>query len=506
MSGGWKEARDAAYKLAETRPSLFPVLFWLRCSDLASMLRSLGKAEPTGDFELYRELLALIRTLFALTNGMKYMRTTIDYEIFCETCCELDYLISKYIAFTAKTSKGNSAFRDEIQEKFVQVIRLLSCGGAGGKKYNNLVKTQMRSRVGNADAHVSQMRGLLDEISELLENASTPDSVEEMSLEEVVKEHAVDSAPSTGGEGPRDVEAEELVEEQTIRQDPHRNKPISVEVVCCLQWALQHGLFDSDPRHFVDSYDKLIEDPSEFVSLVDSSALNPELLALPTIGEDRSVDYVRSNYGPWRDQPRPRQGASRKTAVHQRARVNNGPTLGLQSSFRGNFTRNDRSMFSQLPSTTKEMEKLKQFIEARKTTRSVATVRKKIMGIKWLFTVESLVEELERVRSQHGKSKTSTMGRAISRVLPKEVMNPSTNKLKKKELAKMLVNLRNAGVPVSKELKEEQMETTVTIKNIRNKVMVTRREEGARTESRSVPTPSTRKEIFLRKRFSARRY
>ena len=27
MSGGWKEARDAAYKLAETRPSLFPVLF-----------------------------------------------------------------------------------------------------------------------------------------------------------------------------------------------------------------------------------------------------------------------------------------------------------------------------------------------------------------------------------------------------------------------------------------------------------------------------------------------
>ena len=277
-------------------------------------------------------------------------------------------------------------------------------------------------------------------------------------------------APSTGGEGPRDVEAEELVEEQTIRQDPHRNKPISVEVVCCLQWALQHGLFDSDPRHFVDSYDKLIEDPSEFVSLVDSSALNPELLALPTIGEDRSVDYVRSNYGPWRDQPRPRQGASRTTAVHKRARVNNGPTLGLQSSFRGNFTRNDRSMFSQLPSTTKEIEKLKQFIEARKTTRSVATVRKKIMGIKWLFTVESLVEELERVRSQHGKSKTSTMGRAISRVLPKEVMNPSTNKLKKKELAKMLVNLRDAGVPVSKELKEEQMETTVTIKNIRNKV------------------------------------
>ena len=47
----------------------------------------------------------------------------------------------------------------------------------------------------------------------------------------------------------------------------------------------------------------------------------------------------------------------------------------------------------------------------------------------------------------------------------------------------MLVNLRDAGVPVRKELKEEQMETTVTIKKIRNKVTVTRREEGARTES-----------------------
>ncbi len=443
----------------------------------------------TIDFELYRDLLSLIRVLFALTNGMKYMRTTLDFEVFCATCSELDYLITKYLAFTARTSKNNSAFRDEIQEKFVQIIRLLSGGGGGGKKYNNLVKTQMRPRVANADAHVSQLRGLLNEIREDVQQLeeqeeqsqqkqpqqkqpqqqsqpppppppqSTPNQT---SLADVVAQHSSNSTNAEASGSRADDDAVETVEEETIVRDPHRNTLITVEVLTCAQWILQHGIFDTNPDNFVDSNGKKIDERS-FVSLVDSKPQHPEMLAFPTIGKEKIKDYVEREFGPWYEK-KERRGQMRKAAnKNKKAEQVNGPTLGHQLTFRGKYIRSDREIFRQFPMLSKEVQAIKTFLEARKTTLNLTAVLKLMHGTEPLFKNETLIIEMERIRAQYGNVRKHKQH--INRILPEEKMNFDTNKLKKRKLGQMLIDLRIAGVPISSDLAASTMDGSVEIEN-----------------------------------------
>ena len=116
--GEWKNVYDYVRGLATAgRVSLFPILFWQRCCDISSMLRSCAKKQPSGDFEMYRRLIRLCRILFAITNSMKYIRVNIDLQIFLETCNKIDYLIAKEIAFTGRTATDKPQFTDELQEK-----------------------------------------------------------------------------------------------------------------------------------------------------------------------------------------------------------------------------------------------------------------------------------------------------------------------------------------------------------------------------------------------------
>ena len=125
-NGEWKNVYDYVRGLASGgRISLFPVLFWQRCCDISSMLRSCGKTMPSGDFEIFRRLIRLCRILFALTNSMKYIRINFDLQIFLETCNRIDYLIAKEIAFTGRTSTGKPQFMDELQEKVSDLKRKL---------------------------------------------------------------------------------------------------------------------------------------------------------------------------------------------------------------------------------------------------------------------------------------------------------------------------------------------------------------------------------------------
>jgi len=303
------------------------------------------------------------------------------------------------------------------------------------------------------------MCGLLNEIKSAIVELEEKETKKKVELSDLFKRHDAQSAPSEAGERDYDVEEEEVAEEATLKDDPHRNKPITVDVLNALQWALQHHLFDSDNSKFCDSNGKQIK-PFQFLSLVDSKPLNPELLALPTLSEERPVAYVHEVFGPWHG-PKPKMSSRSTTSTHRRPERRNGPVLNQQLSFRGDYVRHDRTQFRQITSLAKDMEKEQSFIEIRKKTTSVATITKKIFGIEWLFTISSLIEELENIRSEFGTKKKYKP--KIKRILPKSVIASDSTSFSKKELALMLVKLREAEVPISTILKNEQMHKSVKI-------------------------------------------
>jgi len=464
----WRKVVDYAHGLAKKRPSLFPVLFWLRSCDVATMLRSCGKKAPEGDFELYRQLNRLSRHLFATTNSMKYIRVTYDHQVFLETCSKFDYLIAKYIAFCGRTSKGNACFKDELQEKFVQICRILSGGGASGKRYNSAVEGNMRVNVQKADELMYQIQQGMKELEE----------------QEVVACDVIESAVDVDAQDSYDGESTDISREQEeeskFSRNPWRTQPLTKESIRGLQLALRGGWFDHQDKYFCDCRGRVIADHS-FVSLVDSSPLNPDRLAECTIQSERLIQYCEQFYGPWpttEEQDDYLRRINRKKSSRSSSSSSNydpvepahGPTMTVDGNFCGPQIRTgDTSLFNLIPNSLKQINRISEVFDVRRTTTEPRTIMRLSNFLPSVsmkcFTTETLVEELVRVRRDWGKH--NSYKTKIMSVLGKDPIIKDGGTAKepgktKKELCKMLVDLRKKGVPISKFLQNDGPKISVT--------------------------------------------
>ena len=461
--GEWKKVYDYVKELIDEhgRISLVPMLFWLRCCDLASMLRSCGKAMPSGDFELYRRLIRLCRILFALTNSMKYIRVTFDVQIFLETCNKIDYLIAKEIAFTGRTATDRPQFMDELQEKLVQIIRILSGGAAGGKKMSPMVETDMRPRVRDWENVLHQMRTVLHELG--VEEDQTNVSFEHQMLAE--------NAPEQYDGQFLDDQTEKL-DEKIIQEDKWRNKPIGPFVLVAIQWAVQHGLYNPDPAMFVDKSGTVIE-PHTFVSIASGKSMSLDQLALPLIGVEKLKTYCGKNYGDWipiEEQNRRKTKRSRRTvnrdtnesiAVAEDETIH-GPKLVL-GRFIGKAVRTgDTKEFKGIAIQQKETDEIDRVYAQRRTTQETSAIlNKKTIGNTGMRLFENkgeLVAEINRVIDDYGTEKThkkSIKKYVLSKLDAGETRIPTDTNIKRKKLAQMIVSLRENKVPCSLFLEED---------------------------------------------------
>ena len=456
----WRNVLDYVHELAQTRPSLFPVLFWLRSCDLANMLRACGKKHPQGDFELYRQLNRLSLTLFATTNSMKYIRVMLDNRVYLDTCSKFDYLLAKYIAFVGRTAKGNACFRDELQEKFVQVCRILSGGGANGKNYNAHVEGKMRENVINADELLWDIQTCLEEMDATIDAKDVVDA-------------ATDENATDAYEGETADRDREHSEEAAYTKDKWRRTPIDKRLIRGLQMALRGGWFDANESFFCDCRGRIIKKNS-FVSLVNSDKMNLDVLAEPSIGNERVIQYVKDAFGPWPTQDEKEERESKISTWHSQRSMRSvrkpcpkalstGPVMNSEGFFTGTLVRSgDTKLFNRVPRYDKTIDQQKEIYAIRKTTTESRTIMRNsffIPSVKMkLFTAETLMQEIQRVKLDWGKDVRYSA--IIKNILPnnpliKEGGSAKDSGRSKKELKDYLIALRMKKVPISKFLKAD---------------------------------------------------
>ena len=487
--GEWKKVHQYVKDLVEEhgRISLVPMLFWLRCCDIASMLRSCGKALPSGDFELYRKLIRLCRILFALTNSMKYIRVNFDFQIFLETCNRIDFLIAKEIGFTGRTATNKPQFMDELQEKLVQIIRILSGGGAGGKRMSPMVASHMRPRVRNAEEVLHQMRTVLHELG-LEEDASTAADDCDALVETFLSEQATEQY-----NGQFLDDENEKLDNKMIDEDKWRNKPLGVMTICAIQWAVQHGLYHPNPLMFVDNNGKVIP-PNTFVSLTTGNNMSMDMLAAPIIGVDRLTKYCRDHFGEWipeeeqrkRKSKRPRRTIDKHTnaaiPVVQDRRMH-GPALKFGRFLGPPVREGDTKEFNSLPFQETETNAIDQVYSQRKTTTDVcAILNKKTIGNTGMRLFQNkgkMIEEINRVIEDYGTDEDAETNHVeciqrcvLSHLDAGATQIPLDTTISRKDLAQMIVSLRmktrnvttgvlEDGVPCSEFLENDGRPTQV---------------------------------------------
>ena len=333
-------------------------------------------------------------------------------------------------------------------QQLVKFVRLLSGGGAGGKKINPAVETTMRPNVRDADNIINNMRTLANEIG-------VECNTETFNIDDVLNENA-----SEQYNGQFLDDAQSTLEAKLEETDPWRNKEIGAFTMCALQWALQHGLYKPNKNHFIDCSGTVIND-NEFRSIIDGSESNLDILGMPKIGLARLTKYCEDHYGEWTslaDQNIRRTKRSRKTrnkgtnAVSDVARVSpivHGPTIN-QGRFLGNAVRQgDTKIFNELPTAVKRMKAIDEVYSKRCTTVDSSAINStKNVGDTGivLFTSSTIVAELNRIIddwSNHAIHKGH-----IQRILGRSKLDP-TAKWNKKEVAMKMVQLRHSNVPVS---------------------------------------------------------
>ena len=464
--GEWKNVHDYVRNLVEVhgRISLVPMLFWLRCCDIASMLRSCGKALPSGDFELYRRLIRLCRILFALTNSMHYIRVNFDLQIFLETCNKIDYLIAKEIGFTGRTATNKPQFMDELQEKLVQIIRILSGGGAGGKRMSPMVESDMRPRVRDAEHVLHEMRTVAHELGVTVDATTAAED----------DDHLIDAMNADATEqykGQFLDDAREKLDEKMIDVDIWRNKQLNVWTLCGLQWAIKHGIYHPNPQHFVDNKGVVIP-AHEFRSVVSGSKMSLDHLAMPKIGVEKLRQYCLSHFGEWipiseqtrRRQPsRKRRRIDRNTnqavEIEEEEQQKHGPIV-TDGRFLGKPVREQATIvFNQMAIQQQELDAKDAVYSERRTTvsRSAIMSKKNIgqTGMKLFDNVGQIMDELNRVVEEYGNTDQhrSNIARILASLEGEKIS--ITTPVTKRDLVDWMVRLRVDGVPCSSFLEED---------------------------------------------------
>ena len=430
----WRHIHDHFDRVCRGRPSLFPLRQWLRFCDLALLVRGSGKSP---DFELNRELGPLCAIVFATTNAFMYVRWCIDTRVLLETCDPWTYLVYKHIAFTKVTSRGQPRPTDEYQEQGVGDGRKIS--GAQSKVWYKAMEHTFRPRV-NAMGQILQDRRNLTSTDALLGGGA-------------IEENDDDGDDGDdGGDPGRDgalhdaIEAEEDASLANGTGNLFKLHDLRGEHIAGMQFALRlgNGLVDKDADLLALNNDKTIADTS-FCSLINGADLNLALVAAPTNGIDRLVEYAARSFPYF---PESEQGDGEGKAELNEA----PPSKIIAGRVVGAFKREgEASMFAWIARNSQEATKISQHHNIVQTTTSADVIETGKSDSGKYFTAPMLIDELSELR-QHPPT-DATLRDVCLETIPSDV---DTKKRSVKKLSEILSEVRRKGVPCSASLKAHE--------------------------------------------------
>lgn len=414
--------------LVKKRPSLFPLILYMRCCDIFSGLRSSAKCDKRGDFNLYMNMSNIAQLLYTVTNAMHYNINTMNQRVDLETCTKLEFMCQAGLIFTALSEAENSMAFGEKQEKYVKVCRTVSPNP--NKKHTLNVAIQWRFNVQHSDESMATRRGVKNELP-FVEERETEEQREQRVTADFNMNN--DAANETND----DVLAADLVDhldDNNKNLDPTRPRNVHPIYVSVLRMLLQQKIFSHNTA--VDASGIEIPD-HELHSVV--SMNNPKktpshvILELPTLMMERSKDIVEERYiGPAVD------GTSGETKTTEHHGRNRGPPT----------TRNMATRFYKPRMTQEHTELQISFYKDRLETTNEYLLRHHQFGTSpgMLMPLDMLKEELARLKDRG--STVSAKQNWLTRIPDK-----FTAKHGKKVLCKLLSNIRQAGIKPSSELK-----------------------------------------------------